>query len=195
MKKILLTLCVGLLTFAIHAQEHMIFKDVSMGCNITTFVSQLKAKGFTVEEEADYGVTLKGDFAGKRNCFVFVFPTKQSKMVWKVAVKFPDHSSWDSIKSEYLTFKDSYTKKYGKPESHEFFSSPFEEGNGYEMTAIMVEKCTYVSYFRTNMGLITLQICNNVSQKQNSCVLVNYEDFINFAIYSKEVEAIVQQDI
>lgn len=189
MKKILLTLCVGLLTFAVQAQEHMTFKGVSMGCNITTFVSQLKAKGFTVNYESDNGVVLEGDFAGKSNCKVYVFPTKQNKMVWKVAVRFPEQSSWYSIKSEYHTFKDSYTEKYGKPESYEFFSSPYEEGDGYEMTAIRVEKCYYVSFFTTEMGTITLEI------DIDKCVQVSYEDSINTAIKSKEKEASVKEDI
>ena len=189
MKKILLTLCVGLLTLAVQAQEHMAFKGVSMGCNITTFVSQLKAKGFTVNYEAENGVILEGDFAGTSNCKVCVLPTKQSKMVWKVAVKFPEQSSWYSIKSEYRTFKDSYTEKYGKPESYEFFSSPYEEGDGYEMTAISVEKCHYISFFTTEMGPIALEI------HKDKCVQVSYEDSINSAINSKEKEASVEEDI
>ena len=61
MKKILLTLCAVILAVTLQAQEHMAFKGVSMGCNITSFVSQLKTKGFTVEYQADNGVILKGN--------------------------------------------------------------------------------------------------------------------------------------
>lgn len=189
MKRILITLCAVILSFSAQAQEHMTFKGVSMGCDITTFVSQLESKGFTVDYEADNGVILTGDFAGKSSCKVYVLPTKQSKMVWKVAVKFPEQSSWYSIRSEYRTFKDSYTEKYGKPESYEFFSSPYEDGDGYEMTAIAVEKCNYVSFFTTDIGFITLEI------HKDKCVQVSYEDSINSAIKSKEKEASVVEDI
>ena len=107
MKRILLTLCAVILAVTLNAQEHMTFKGVSLGCEITSFVSQLKAKGFTVTYNSDRGVILNGDFAGKSNCKVIVLPTNQSKLVWKVAVTFPEISSWYSLKSEYKSFKES----------------------------------------------------------------------------------------
>jgi len=189
MKKILLTLCVGLLTLAVQAQEHMTFKGVSMGCNITTFVSQLKAKGFTVNYEADKGVILEGDFAGKSNCKVYVLPTKQSKMVWKVAVKFPEQSSWYSIKSEYKSFKESYNNKYGKGRSYEYFSDPYYDGDGYELQALRLEKCTYMTIYETAEGNIMLIIGDDKS------VAVHYEDKITTAIKKREEEQSVSSDI
>lgn len=189
MKKILLTLCAVILAVTLQAQEHMAFKGVSMGCNITSFVSQLKTKGFTVEYQADNGVILKGDFAGKSNCTVMVLPTKVNKMVWKVVVQFPEKTSWYSLKSEYNSFKESYTEKYGKPESYEFFSRPYEEGDGYEMTALGVDKCTYVSYYDTPEGNIALEISDK------KCVQVAYEDAITTTIKAKEQETSVSEDI
>ena len=69
MKRILITLCAVILSFSAQAQEHMTFKGVSMGCDITTFVSQLESKGFTVDYEADNGVILTGDFAGNERTY------------------------------------------------------------------------------------------------------------------------------
>lgn len=189
MKRILLTLCAVILAVTLNAQEHMTFKGVSMGCNITSFISQLKTKGFTIEHQADNGAILKGDFAGKSGCTVIVLPTKVNKLVWKVVVKFPEKSSWYSLKSEYKTFKESYTEKYGKPESYEFFSRPYEEGDGYEMTALSVDKCTYVSYYTVPEGNIAVEISDD------KCVEVHYEDAINTAIKAKEQETSVSEDI
>ena len=189
MKKILLTLCTVILAVTLQAQEHMAFKGVSMGINITSFVSQLEAKGFTVEHQSDNGVLLKGDFAGRSACTVIVLPTKASKKVWKVVVQFPKKTSWYSLKSEYKTFKESYTEKYGKPESYEFFSRPYEEGDGYEMTALSVDKCTYASYYKIPEGTIGLEISDD------KCVTVAYEDAITTAIRSKEKETSVSEVI
>ena len=49
MKRILLTLCAVMLAVALQAQEHMSFKGISMGGNLSTFVSALKNQGFTQE--------------------------------------------------------------------------------------------------------------------------------------------------
>lgn len=189
MKRILLTLCAVILAVTLQAQEHMTFKGVPMGSNISSFVSQLKSKGFTQVYANDNGVILNGDFAGKSDCQVVILHTKKDKLVWKVAVSFPQISSWYSLKSEYKSFRDSYTEKYGKPKSYEYFKSPYEEGDGYEMTAVSVGKCTYVSYYNIPEGYISVEI------KDDKCVQVAYEDAITSEIDSKETESTVLEDI
>lgn len=189
MKKILLTFCTIVLALAAQAQEHMVFKGVSMDCNITSFVSQLKAKGYTLEYQSEDGVILKGDFAGKSDCSVIILPTKRNRLVWKVVVQFPEKTSWYSLKNEYLSFKESYTAKYGSPTSYEYFRSPYEEGDGYELTALSVDKCSYISFYEIPEGFISLEI------NKDKCVQVTYEDAINTAIKNREAEASVSEDI
>lgn len=189
MKRIFLTLAAIILAVVMQAQEHMSFKGISMNTDITSFVSQLKADGFTVVYESDKGIILNGDFAGKSDCEVMVLPTQERKLVWKVVVIFPEKSSWYSLKSEYSSFKESYTEKYGKPLSYEYFSSPYEEGDGYEMTALAMEKCRYISFFLTDKGAISIEINSDKS------VQVAYEDEINTREKSREQESSVMKDI
>lgn len=189
MKKILLTLCTLLIVALTQAQEHMTFKDISMDCNLTTFVSKLKAKGYTTTLIQEDAAVLSGSFAGKDDCTIVVLCTSVSKLVWKVGVIFPKRTSWSSLKSEYNSFKESYTQKYGSPKSYEFFSDPYYEGDGYELQAIGLDKCTYASFFSTPLGGIILKI------DSDKCVSVSYEDEINVKIKRSEEENAISNDI
>ena len=189
MKKILLTLWTVLIVTFAQAQEHMTFKDISMDCDLTTFVSKLEAKGYTTDLIQDNGAALSGDFAGKKDCTILVVCTANSKLVWKVGVKFPERTSWSSLKSEYKSLKESYSKKYGIPESFEFFSKPYYEGDGYELQALRLEKCHYASFYNTPAGGISLEI--NADKR----ILVTYEDNINIQIKKNEDASVVSNDI
>ena len=57
------------------------------------------------------------------------------------------------------------------------------------MTALAVDKCTYVSFYQTPQGYITLEISDD------KCLEVTYEDAINTAIKNREEEASVSEDI
>ena len=189
MKKILLTLCTLLIVALAQAQEHMTFKDISMDCNLTTFVSKLEAKGYITKLTEANGAVMSGSFAGKDGCTIYILCTETTKSVWKVAVKFPEQSSWSSLKSEYKSFKESYMQKYGVPESFEFFSKPYEEGDGYELQALRVDKCIYASYFKTSLGYIVLEM------HKDECLRVTYEDEINSKMRESEKEQAVSNDI
>ena len=190
MKQLLATFLIFLSSMMAMAQsEHMTFKGVPIDGKLNVFVSALEKQGYTLEYQTDNGAILKGDFAGKSDCTILVIATKVSKTVWKVAVKFPEKVSWYSLKDEYKTFKESYTNKYGKPDSYEFFSDPYYEGDGYELQALRKEKCTYVSYFTSPQGNIALEMTDD------PCVQVGYEDGINVEIFRREKNQVVSEDI
>ena len=189
MKKLLLTICAISFAMLVHAQGHMSFKGVSMGRDLTSFVAELTAKGYNKELLQDNGAVLSGGFAGKDDCTIVVLCTSHSKLVWKVMVRFPKRTSWSSLKSEYNSFKESYTEKYGSPKSYEFFTNPYYEGDGYELQALELEKCTYASFFSTPQG----HICLEISKKKD--VVVSYEDEINTNIKSVEKNKVVSNDI
>lgn len=189
MKKLFVLTCTILFALAVQAQEHMAFKGVSMNCTLSSFVSQLTTKGYTKLYMNDRGAVLSGDFAGKQDCKIIVLSTSSSKVVWKVAVQFPEKVSWRSLKTEYETLKESYTEKYGNPETFEFFSTPYYEGDGYELQALSLEKCTYTSFFSSPQGNICLKITND------KCVQVGYEDAINVKIRENEKNKVVSDDI
>ena len=87
MKKLLLTCCVIISATLTYAQEHMTFKGIPMDGNLTSFVSQLKANGYTELLTQEDAVALSGNFAGKDDCTVFVLGTNKGKVVWKVVVQ------------------------------------------------------------------------------------------------------------
>lgn len=169
--------------------EYMTFKGLSFNCDINTFVSGLEALGYTLGLIEDRVAVLNGSFANKEGCTIVVLATNTSKLVWKVVINFPEQISWRSLKSEYNTFKDLYTKKYGAPNDYEFFDYPYEEGDGHELTALELEKCTYSSYFTTHQGFVVLDI----STQKN--IKVSYEDKINCEIWEAEKEESILDEI
>ena len=193
MKKILITLCIIMLSFAMRAQEHMTFMGIPIDGKISTFTQKLEDKGFTYVKAEDGVTFLTGTFAGNRNCIILVGSSIKSLTVWKVVVAFPSKSSWESLKNEYQTMKSLYSRKYGEPNIYEFFISPYYEGDGYEMTAISIGKAHYESFFKTNDGYIHLAIKDG--KYRSGYVTVEYEDGINVKIKSQEEESSISEDI
>ena len=104
-------------------------------------------------------------------------------------VIFPTKNSWHSLKKEYLFLKESYTAKYGVPDSCEYFSAPYADGDGFEMAAISAGRCNYYSLFETAQGRIMLGIDDDGS------VGVVYEDKINSDLMLREKQSVVSSDI
>lgn len=169
--------------------EYMTFKGISFNSDINVFAAKMEAIGYTQVSMRESSAVFSGNFAGKDDCTIVVLATDKSKLVWKVIVHFPEKISWHSLKNEYESFKDLYTKKYGTPNAYEFFSYPYEEGDGHELTALKLEKCTYSSYFMTNQGVVALHID---SQKN---IKVEYEDKINVDIWQAEEEQSILSEI
>jgi len=140
-----------LLTFVSVAQE---FMGIKVEGDKAVFVNKLKAKGFVVTlADNPNAVTMKGTVGGKQyELILFLTPT--TKQVWKLSVYLPEATSWLKIKSEYEDYLGILTEKYGAPEkAYTFFSSPYEEGDGYEMSAIKLEKCHYSAFWSDSLGI------------------------------------------
>ena len=190
MKKILITLCIIILSFAMRAQEHMTFMGIPIDGKISAFVQKLEDKGFTYIRTSEDGVAyLTGSFAGKRDCRILVASSIKSLTVWKVVVSFPSKSSWDSVKDEYQAMKKIISSKYGEPEHvFEFFITPYYEGDGCEISAIKNGKCHYDSFFETDTGGVQVSIAG-------AFIVVAYEDEINVNIKIQEEESSILEDI
>lgn len=195
MKKILITLCIIMLSFAMRAQEHMTFMGIPIDGKISTFVQKLEDKGFTYIEPTEIGCTLYGDFAGESDCIIGVYGSPTSNTVWKVSVGFPSKPSWISVKIQYLKLKEIYTEKYGKPiQTNEVFALPYRDGTGDELFAIKSGKGYYMSFFKTDVGKILIQI--NAGAKYGSgYIMISYEDGINVGVMEKEKESSILEDI
>ncbi|MBQ7951879.1 MAG: hypothetical protein IJ286_02060 [Alistipes sp.] len=195
MKKILIYICAILFAVTSYAQEHMTFKGISMDCDIDTFATKLEAKEymrvpFSTKDVGNASVVLIGNFAGVDKCFIIVQGTPLSKKVWRVGVLFPIEDSWGALKSRYESLKNSYTKKYSKPESFEYFKQPYYDGCGEELQAVELGKSNYISFFFIKpTGGISLTI------EKSKNIVVSYEDDVNSAIHTQEQEKIISNDI
>jgi hypothetical protein len=180
MKTITLSLIALTMTLFVDAQE---FMGISVGGPTQECVNKFLAKGFRkvhVEGGLKTVVSLVG-MVNNQNLEVNVVSTPNSKKVWKISVYFPEKTTWWGIKSEYNDIRTSLINKYGEPKhDYSFFSSPYYEGDGYEMSAITLEKCTFSSFWET----MSIQISRF---KQ---VNVTYENLVNSAINEREVKSL-----
>ena len=82
-----------------------------------------------------------------------------------------------------------YKSKYPIDRDYEFFSSPYEDGDGYEMRAVAKDKCRYISFFFALGGHIAIEIDKTAQLK------VVYEDRVNIKIAQQELEQNAIDDI
>jgi hypothetical protein len=169
--------------------SHMTFKGVPICGHIDTVRQKLESMGYTFNGYLDNAVLLNGEFAGKSGCEIYILGSVGTQQAWKIIVYFPEHKSWHSLKDEYFQYKEIFTNKYGKPESFEYFEHPYEDGDGYELTALYNEKCSFQSFFKTENGYIT------IAMKTSNCIAIDYEDNTGAEIATKERESKVNLDI
>jgi hypothetical protein len=126
-------------------------------------------------------------FVGDRNLEVYIKCTPITKTVWGFNVYLPKQTSWSSLKREYEEYLDVLSKKYGEPETkYNFFSSPYKEGDGDEMTAVAVDKCTYSAFWTKNSGLW-------ISISKFKQVVISYENKSNSDLDDKEKSEIKEK--
>jgi len=181
MKKLILLAFAFVISVSLFAQE---FLGVKVDGKKSEVIQQFKQKGFTVKgDDSKDIVTLIGDAGGKTvDLLIISSPTTQT--VWKFAVYLPQRSTWSSLKGEYQDFLEMLSTKYGKPEkTYQFFSSPYDEGDGYEMTGVSIGKSNYISFWPEDQG-ITLEISKT---KQ---VRIAYENGKNYEISKQESDAL-----
>ena len=171
---------------------HLTFRQLPITGDINVFIKNLESLGYTIELpfNAQYSAAiLKGQFAGVNDCKIIVVATPQTRITCRVVVSLPEQQVWYKLKSDYNEYKDKLTKKYGKPKSYEFFSEPYSEGDGYEMTALSVEKCNYSSYFEDKDGTIVVRL------NTDHTVGIVYEDKYNTNIGETERNSIANNDL
>ena len=182
MKKGIMILLLTFLTIISFSQE---FIGIKVDGNINDVVEKFKGKGLKVTNRSSTPnvISMEG-IVGNRNLELNIVCTPTTKIVWKFAVYLHKQTLWTSLKSEYEEYLDLLTKKYGEPEQkYNFFSSPYKEGDGYEMTAVAVEKCTYSAFWPENLGLYI-----GISQWKQ--VKITYENITNSALSKKEQDEI-----
>ena len=157
------------------------FDGVPISGDLATAISKFKQKGYTFSKYVDNGAILKGKVAGE-NVEVFVFTTPKSKVVFKMSVYFDEQTSWYGLKGQYERLASVLKNKYGEPDNtYSSFSNPYYEGDGYEMSAVALDKCNYASVWlkRDNLSLII-----EISKWKQ--VNIAYENDTNMQIHKKE---------
>ena len=177
MRRFLTTIISLVFATAIFAQEaHLKFKGVPIDGSLTEFVSKMKTTGFT-HIGTDHGIaSLKGDFAGYKNCIVGVYTVKPLNVVSMVAVGFNTRDSWSDLEHDYNILKELLTEKYGAPTKviEEFKGSPYYDFE--KLLKLQTDECTWKSTFVTESGGIELSIIYSDLEYR---VILRYQDKIN----------------
>ena len=193
MKTKLLCLILVIASVTMSAEGHMTFKGVELNGSLQEFVSKMETQGFTLKKYLDTanGAIMKGSFMGYSNCEIYIYTTPNSKIVRLVKVYLPEQeNNWYSLKSDYTNSVEAFTNKYGKPKDQvNFFSKPFDEGDGYEMTGVKSEKCNFISFWELDKGIIIVEITKWCQ------VSIGYADRINTDLMKQEKEQNTYNDI
>jgi hypothetical protein len=178
MKKILL-LCLSLfIKKTINAQ---FFDGVKIDGSLTSVVENYKKKGYTVVKNIENGVSMKGKALGD-NIELLIFGTPKTKLAYKAVVFLTEEKSWHSIKTSYNDLLENLKSKYGEPNSsYGFFKDPYYEGDGYEVSAVKLEKCFYVSFWEDKDNA---NIMLSISEYMQ--VRIGYENAKNILIKEEE---------
>ena len=172
--------------------KHLLFKQFPITGDVNSFINLLLNNGYTLAESYNYtynAASLIGSFAGNSDCHIGVLGTPKSHITCTVMIFLQEHHIWYSIKDQYEKIKAQLTKKYGTPESHEYFLDPYYEGDGSELTALYSQHCAYISTFNTPKGKVS------VSMTGDAKVLIAYQDKLNNEIKDKEESSIADDDL
>jgi hypothetical protein len=176
MKKLSILLSMCILTISTYSQS--VF-GIKVDGNKTDVVNKFKLKGFKIPITPSATVTSLQGYVDGVKYDVLVCNTPITKKVWKIMVYLPEQNNWYDLKNTYEKFYDLFVKKYGEPyASYNSFSTPYEEGDGYEMTAVAVEKCNYSAFWN--------EVWMTVSKFKQ--IELNYENVTNSEIFTAEKE-------
>lgn len=148
--KQLITIAILFISINVFGQQ---FDGVNISGDLPTAIARYKSKGYTFDKLIDNGAILKGKIA-QTPIELFIFVTPKTKIVYKIVAYLDEDISWVSLKSTYNRFLDIITNKYGSADgSSEEFITPYYEGDGYELSAVGIEKVNYNAFWINKVGL------------------------------------------
>ena len=167
-----LLLCLASLAMA---QEHIRFMGIPVDGKRDAMIEKLKEIGFTKQtQQNDVATELFGDYMNRKG-WLRIWNSNVTKTVYLIEVVFPK-GNFESVYNEYCEMKNILFSLYGKPtevleaEKEEIFDTAWELG-----------VFTFLTYYETKQGLITLEI----SEKEHR-VELSFQDKINAEIMRKE---------
>ena len=188
MKRILFILTLIFAVSHMQATGHIKFMGIEVSGDYESFKDSLLSKGFTYMSSFETLHKFYGKFANEV-VTLNVLASPKSKTVCKVIVYFPKRDDWHELKKDYFAKKEMYKSKYPMDRDYEFFLSPYEEGDGYEMRAVVRDKCRYISFYLAMGGHIIVEIYKTAQLK------VVYEDRENIKVAKQELEQNAIDDI
>src|SRR5690242_17212449 len=146
--------------------QHLSFNGVSIEGTLSTYVSRMEQNGFTKVDAQDGYALLRGNYAGYKDCFVFVETLKQQDVVSKIAVALPSSDTWSSLSSDYFSLNAMLTDKYGSPADHaEKFLGVAPVDDNAKMEKVKAGKSDYFTTYETPYGSIQLSIERDSKQR------------------------------
>ena len=150
---LIIAISVSLFCSAQSKETHLEFMGLPISGSAEFFIPRLEEKGFVKVDTFESSTKFIGKFANEIvNLTLLASP--RTNTVCKVIVYFPEKNSWAELQSDYFKKKKLYRIKYLLTDDFEFFSNPYENGDGYEMRAVVNEKCNYHSFLRRREVLL-----------------------------------------
>lgn len=92
---------------------HLKFKGVPIDGTLKEFISRMERKGFEHRSSYDSKERLVSDFAGIKQCTVYVETLDNSDLVSRIIVEFPKQERWEELFDNYKNLKSMLMEKYG----------------------------------------------------------------------------------
>ena len=167
---------------------HMKFMGIEMNCAVDIAMLDLEKKGFEIIDIRKEGYIMSGKFID-RNALVTLHTTPKTNLFYRANIFFNEHTSWYSLKSEFLEVVKYYKAKYKSISSSRTFIDPYYEGDGYELQGVSMDKCFYYERFEAEGGKISIEI-SDIKRVQ-----IRYEDKNNAKKNEQETIAINLDEI
>ena len=174
MKTVLMIMMLVISTL-VNGQE---FMGVKVEGSRNQIIQAFTAKGFKVSRNnaEENSIIMKGSI-NSNNVELYASFTPRSNKCWALTVFLPEKTSWYTLKDQYKDYLNILIEKYGEPNNkYSFFSSPYYEGDGYELQAVRLEKCTYSAFW----DFVSIQISKFKQVK------IHYENATNAALDDEE---------
>ena len=195
MKRILIALlfifsCIG--AMAQNANEHLKFMGIPINGTLESFTQKLVAKGMKRQLGRRNIGFVRGTFAGKDNCKIYIQRINSCDVVFRVVVCLPPRETWAWLESDYNEFKQMLTSKYGEPFQHSetFKAGSYTSSDALKMSSLRGGKCQYYTGWKLNEGAIEVEMIS-IETPSGCFVRISYFDAIN----SKLEETSKQDDL
>ena len=166
---------------------HMKFMGIEMNCAVDIAMLDLEKKGFEIIDIRKEGYIMSGKFID-RNALVTLHVTPKTNLFYRANIFFNEHTSWYSLKSEFLEVVKYYKAKYKSISSSRTFIDPYYEGDGYELQGVSMDKCFYYERFEAEGGKISIEISdmkrvqiryedkNNAKKNEQETIAINLDE-------------------